>query len=337
MRRIALISCLLVFIAWLPLSGQDIHFSQFHHAPMVYNPALTGAFDGDWRFIGNQRTQWRSVTVPYSTLGSSVDWRNTADREGLHTGLSIYQDRAGDSRLNTLSVNLASALQVARSSDSLHTFTIGMQLGVTHRRIDYSELSYDSQWNGFSYSASANSGEQFARDARAHMNLNLGFAWRYYQGRRHELNAGIALHNANGPRQSFFDDPSIRLDLRVSFSGWGHWEVDEEWDAMGGLLVSRQGTYTEVIPSAGARYIINESQGLFRTLFAYLSYRSRDAGFITVGMDYDQWRGAISYDFNTSDLRPASNGRGGLELSLVYIIHKFRPPERGRLLCPEYL
>lgn len=317
--------------------AQDIHFSQFHVAPLVYNPAFVGAFDGDWRFIGNQRSQWRSVTVPYNTIGGSAEWRNTRVINGLHTAGSIYQDRAGDSRLNTIAINLAGAFQIAASDDSLHRFTVGAQFGLTHRKIDYGDLRYDSQWTGFNYSSALNSGEQFARDARSYANVNVGLGWHYFSDRRHEMQAGIALHNVNAPKQSFFDDPSVRLDMRFSLTSWGHWQVDDDWDAIGGLMLSRQGSYTEFIPAAGARYIINESQGLFRTFFAHLAYRTKDAGFVTVGMDYDNWRGAISYDFNTSDLRPASNGRGGLELSLVYIMHKFKPPESRRLLCPEYL
>jgi hypothetical protein len=70
--------------------AQDIHFSQFDQSPFNINPALTGAFDGAFRFIGNQRSQWRSVTVPYRTTGLAVDARNP---QGLpvHGGLSLFQ------------------------------------------------------------------------------------------------------------------------------------------------------------------------------------------------------------------------------------------------------
>ncbi len=335
MRKYVFIS-ILVFAGHFAC-GQDIHFSQFAAAPMVYNPALTGLFDGDYRFIGNQRSQWRSVTLPYSTIGGSADWRNSFNQEGLGSGFSLYQDRAGDSRLNTISGNLSAALQIAQSADSLHTFTVGLQFGFVHRKIDYSDLRYDTQWNGTSYNPGADPGESFARDSRFYGNLVLGLGYQYRVDKRNEVQAGFALHNANRPKQSFFDDPSINLDMRFSMSGWATREINADWDATGGLLLSRQGTYTEFIPVVGGRYIIMDSRGLFRTFFAHIAYRTRDAGFITLGMDYDNWRGAVSYDFNTSGLRPASNGRGGLEVSLVYIMRKFVPPIDRRVLCPDYL
>lgn len=317
--------------------GQDIHFSQFAQAPMVYNPAMTGMFDGDYRFIGNQRSQWRSVTVPYNTIGGSADWRNAFDVDGLGSGLSLYQDRAGDSRLNTIAMNLAAAYRIAKSADSLHSFTVGVQFGFVHRKIDYSELNYDSQWNGSQFNQGTNPGEQFARDARFHADLSLGLGYQYRIDRRNEVQAGIALHNANRPRQSFFDDPSINLDMRLSLFGWATRELNTDWDLVGGLLLSRQGTYTEFIPIVGGRYILMDKLGLFRTLFAHVAYRAGDAGFLTVGMDYDAWRVGVSYDINTSRLRPASNGRGGLEVSVVYILSKFIPPVDRRVLCPDYL
>lgn len=332
MKKLLLTICVLSSLAGV---SQDIHFSQFNVAPMVYNPALAGGFEGDMRFIGNQRTQWRSVTAPYSTIGVSADF-NHKNQPLMGSAFSIYQDRAGDSKLNTIAVNGAFSYEIAKSADELHTFTLGGQLGFTHRKIDYSDLNYDSQWNGFQYNANASSGEQFARDARTYVNFNLGGAWQYRVNKRNSMEAGIALFNASGPQQSFFDDPSIRRDMRVSISGSGIIELNDEWDAIGGLLFSVQGKYLEFIPGGGARYILEDERGSFKTLFGGMYYRTKDAGFIMAGMDYDQWRVGLSYDINLSNLRPASNGRGGFELSVVYILTRFVPPPGRKRICPEY-
>lgn len=328
---------LLLLIVFASVNGlaQDIHFSQFNVAPMVYNPAFAGGFEGDVRLIGNQRTQWRSVTTPYATVGVSADF-NHKSQPLMGSALSIYQDRAGDSRLNTLAVNGAFSYELGRSEDELHSFTIGTQLGFTHRKIDYSDLNYDSQWNGLQYNASASSGEQFARETRTYLNLNLGAAWHYNVDKRNRLEGGIALFNATGPKQSFFDDPSVNLDMRLSISGSGIWQLNEDWDAIGGILLSTQGKFVEFIPGGGARYILTDERGAFRTVFGGMYYRTKDAGFIMGGMDYDQWRVALSYDINLSNLRPASNGRGGFELSVVYILTRFVPPPGRKRICPEY-
>ena len=116
MKKLLFTICILCALVG---DAQDIHFSQFNVAPMVYNPALAGGFDGDIRFIGNQRTQWRSVTAPYSTIGVSADF-NHKNQPLMGSAFSIYQDRAGDSKLNTIAVNGAFSYEIAQSADELH-------------------------------------------------------------------------------------------------------------------------------------------------------------------------------------------------------------------------
>lgn len=330
---------LTIIIALLPLwlSAQDIHFSQFDVAPLVYNPAFIGSFDGDIRFIANQRTQWRSVTVPYSTIGVSGELRELKLDKRFGAAASIYQDRAGDSRLNTLQLNLAGSYEFKRSADSLHRFTAGFQTGFTHRNIDYSELRYDNQWNGSSYDPSINPSEVYSRDARTNLNLNIGAGWYYFKDRRHHAHGGIALHHLNKPKQSFFDDRSIGLDRRFSMIASGVKRLNYDWDLMGSLLLSRQGKFMEFNTGLGARYILMDKNQFFRTLFAGFYFRTKDAGYLVAGMDYDAWRVGISYDFNLSDLKPASAGKGGFELSIVYVIRKFKPFIIARKICPDYL
>ena len=38
--------------------AQDIHFSQWMFSPLNLNPGETGAYEGDYRVVGNYRSQW---------------------------------------------------------------------------------------------------------------------------------------------------------------------------------------------------------------------------------------------------------------------------------------
>ena len=87
--------------------SQDIHFSQFNLSPLNLNPAMTGAFQGDYRFAGNHRNQWSSVTVPYTTYAFSAE-KNNCLTPPLSLGFQINQDRAGDSRFNTFQIKIYS-------------------------------------------------------------------------------------------------------------------------------------------------------------------------------------------------------------------------------------
>src|ERR1051325_12052501 len=83
--------------------AQDIHFSQFNSSPLNINPALTGLFNSDYRIIGNYRSQWSSVTVPFLTYSASADMniRVNRQRDVIGIGVLFNGDKAGDSEYGT--------------------------------------------------------------------------------------------------------------------------------------------------------------------------------------------------------------------------------------------
>ena len=62
------------------VTAQDPNFSQFFASPLTLNPALTGKFDGDFRFAANYRNQWPSINNAYTTGTASFDMGILKDR-----------------------------------------------------------------------------------------------------------------------------------------------------------------------------------------------------------------------------------------------------------------
>ena len=92
------------------ISAQDIHFSQFYNSPLNINPALAGVFKEDIRFIGNYRSQWQSVPVPYLTFSGAYDQKflNFKLGNGFFAGGLIFNiDKAGYSELSISQLSLA--------------------------------------------------------------------------------------------------------------------------------------------------------------------------------------------------------------------------------------
>lgn len=315
--------------------GQDIHFSQFMQSPMNLNPALTGQFDGDYRGIGNHRHQWRAVTVPYVTFGISGDARNFLGYEGVNTGVSIYHDKTGDSRFTTLHFNLLGSYSYA--IDSIQSITGGLALGFTQRSQDYTDLQFDNQYNGFAYDSSIDPQENFARNSRLYLNVNLGAAYRWAPEKRKNFGVGISGYNLTTPRQSFFDDNNIVLDRRFNFHADGQFAVAKKFDVLPALSWSAQGTYRELMLGGRGKYIAIDENGVYRAFYAGIFMRAADAGYLVGGMDYDNWYFGLSYDINYSNLVPASNNRGALELSVIYIFRKLKPTKVKHIICPNYI
>ncbi len=294
-------------------------------------------FDGDYRFAANQRTQWRSVTVPYSTFSLSADAYQPFQKENIGAGILINHDIAGDSRFRTFQVNFTGAYYFKPAADTNSLFSFGALMGFTNRYIDYSALYFDNQFDGYQYNPSLSTGENFARESRAYFNLQLGFAWHKKLAGRNYFNSGIALANITKPKQSYFDVNSIQLDRRFNLHGTFQYALNTEWELIPSTQLQIQGKYYELLFGSQLRYILINEKGVYRAIRAGAFYRTADAGYLLVGLDYDKWIASVSYDINLSTLVPASNYRGGLEFSLIYILDVFKPQKIQHRICPNYI
>jgi type IX secretion system PorP/SprF family membrane protein len=312
--------------------GQDIHFSQYDYSPLNLNPGLIGAFNGEFRFVANQRSQWSSVTAPYSTYGLSADAKNIF-KSSASTGLSIYQDKAGDSDFSTFQVALGGAYAI--NIDSSQTLNFGIQPTFTQRSINYSKLQFDNQYNGSQYDGSLSNGENFSNSGYSYFNLHTGLSWQYNIAQRKSITAGFAIFNLFKPKQSFFNDQSIQLQNRFVFHANGLFAVSDKIDILPSFLFQKQAKFKEIIVGGEGKYHLNN--GNYKAVYAGIFYRNSDASYLTLGLDYADFRFGVSYDFNLSSLNVASNYRGGFEFSVIYILSRYRPEIKRYKSCPDYI
>ncbi len=314
------------------LTGQDIHFSQFYNSPLNLNPGLIGGFKGDYRLVANQRTQWSSVTTPYATYGLSVDAKRIFSSP-VSAGLSVYQDKAGDSDFSTLQIALG-GVYTFQLGDSSQSISIGAQPAFTQRSINYNKLQFDNQYNGSFYDASLGNGETFGNNGRTYFNLHGGVTWNYEIAQRKEVGAGIAMHNIIKPQQSFFNE-DIPLHQRFTANINGLFRISDKIDGLPHIIWQKQHKFQEIIFGGQGKYHLNK--GNYKALYAGIWYRNSDASYFSVGMDYGNFHVGVSYDLNLSSLRVASNRRGGFEFALIYIFERYRPDLRRYKSCPDYI
>ena len=316
--------------------GQDIHFSMFDLSPINLNPGNTGNFDGKYRFIGNHRNQWKSVTVPFKTLNIAGDGRDIFGKKGFHGGIQINQDIAGDSKLRTFQI-MASGAYENQIIDSSWTLFAGMHLGYTNKHIDYTLLEFNSQYNGVAFDPTLSNNEIFSTDARNYLKSNLGAVLLKQINANTSVDFGLGLFNIFTPRQSFFEDDNIELDRRLSLFGIGHLRLSQSLSVHPKASFMAQGKYKETIIGAEAEYHLLEMPGLYRSAWGGIYYRNKDAAYFTAGMTYDQWKFGLSYDINFSKLVPASNNRGGFEFAVIYIIRDKSYSLPVYRICPDYI
>ena len=87
----------------------------------------------------------------------------------------------------------------------------------------------------------------------------------------------------------------------------------------------------------GGAYMLNLNQDETNPTNLYLGswFRFGDAIIPYVGLEFGEFHLGATYDVNVSSLKPASNMRGGAELSLIYI-KKPSDPDAKKLNCPKF-
>jgi type IX secretion system PorP/SprF family membrane protein len=317
--------------------AQDPHWSQFGASPLNLNPANTGFFDGDYRFVANHRNQWKSVTTPF--IGFSGSFESSlnglsSNRSRVATGLVFNNDRAGDSKMGTNSLMGNLSLMRAIGKDSTHFIGGGLQIGVALRSIDYGALTFDEQYDGDVFNPSIGNTENFDNNSHAYMDVGLGFQYVYKSEQGLTIGLGSSVQHLNRPDDGFFST-KVKLFPRIQNHLSFVLPLSTKLQLQPSALWMTQGGNNELTFGTSAQYMLSELPGRTYAFAAGAWLRSGDAVIPYVGVLYNSLRLGISYDVNTSDLDRASNGRGGYELSLSYIIKKvkstgIKPP------CPLY-
>lgn len=317
------------------VSAQDIHWSQFNDNPIFQNPANAGNFNGDYRFVANYRDQWRSVTVPYTTLSISADSK-LYNHKNLGYGILFFHDVVGDGSLRTIELQGNISYLLKLSKDSTHTLRAGLNLGMNHRQLNFSQLYFNNQYDGIQYNAALSSNEILQNDRKTNFSFGIGGVYQYYVNKRFNITAGIGAYNLNKPNQGFYNDVILR-DIRTNIFAKGIYKIGFDWDIVPSFSLSFQGKYNEIITGTSVKYTLVDRLGEYRALYAGGWFRNKDAGYVSVGMDYQSWFVGLSYDINFSKLVPASRARGGFEIAVRYILHSFKPKKIVHRICPDYI
>lgn len=314
MRRKLII--LLLFYVNFSFS-QDIHFSQNFADRMYYNPALVGDLeDNDYRISIQRRSQWQSVSVPFSTFSASFE--NKLLYKNFNLGIQFFNDKSGDSKLTLNQINLSISRRF--NIRKLNSFLVGGIIGLGQKKIDYTNLIFEQN-------------EELFSNNFLYPDIGCGI---YYKTNTHKIfsyNLGISIYHLNNPLNSFTENEIGNLPLKNNLSFGVNYKYQEEVLITSELLMTNQGPQKEIVVGLKPQIKLNQI-----ILFPFAYYRINDAAILGFGLEKDNIQANISYDINISDLHPASNNMGGFEFSIIYLWEKKKKPVKLKeKICPKYL
>jgi type IX secretion system PorP/SprF family membrane protein len=136
MKKRNLLLSVLFLLAACTLHAQDTHFSQYNATPLSINPALTGIYDGTFRFTNTYRSQWGGLGKGYSTVYSSLDFPMGKTKQKNHywgAGLVFNTDKAGEIGYYTTQVQASVAFTTALNEYATHFISFGTQVGLSQK------------------------------------------------------------------------------------------------------------------------------------------------------------------------------------------------------------
>ncbi len=324
--------------------AQDVHFSQFYETAILRNPALMGTFGDDYKVAAVYRSQWSSISRPYVTGMLSGEARVPLKGQSgdyFTVGILGYFDRAGSIDLQTAAIYPALSFTKYMGSGSRTFLTAGFTGGYLQRSYDPSKATFNMQYNptgGFDPN-NANF-ENLANNRITNWDMGAGLSVNSGAEDNHvTYYGGVSCYHFTRPKRSFLTDNNIiALDMKWNVAAGGSYRLTDQYGVQVHLNYARQGVYNEFIGGGllGWKRVSENEADPPLAIYGGVFYRAGDAAIPTLKFDYKGFAVTASYDFTVSKLRPASNGAGGLELTVMqsglFLGEKF---EKARTICPK--
>jgi len=324
MRKIFLIVSLFLLNTLL-VKSQDPFFSLFEKNPLILNPANTGYFNGVNRLGVSHRSQWKSVTTPFTTTSAFYDLQLLKDfkEDRMGLGLVFLSDRAGDVQMGITQVALS--FSYAKILTKENAFMFGFQGGYMQRNFDFQKAKWDNQYVNYTYNAQLPSNEKNTNATFSCFDFAAGMNWGFRPNDNLKSTTGLALLHISSPKFEFIGTSKDGLSRKIVAHNKTEIYINKSpLSYETALLYSRQGASQQII--GGAMLRLSEGGNSFYsntptpTIFSLGGYyRTDNAIILAARLNYSYFELNFAYDLNTSDLGKISKSQGGFELSLVFI------------------
>jgi len=319
--------------------AQSIHFSQYYNAPMLLNPANTALMpENDYRLGINYRNQWASIPVPYNTFSAFADFqafhKETSDN-WLGLGLALFNDKAGNGNLALTRSEGFAAYHLGIKDQNM--ISVGLSGGYTQRSVDFSKLTFDTQWDGFTFNPTLFNGEKNYLAKTSYFDVGAGINYAYFPNENVYIKVGGGVANINQPKESFYG-ASNQVGMR--FTG----NIDVLFKASDKFIVNPSVYYTtqtgasELVGGTLLKiYITGEDQNVTDFIIGGY-YRLNESAIGAAGFQWGGLQFLCSYDATISSLAPYNGGNGAIEFSLIYqgLYKAFASGGRRTYNCPRF-
>jgi type IX secretion system PorP/SprF family membrane protein len=315
--------------------AQDPHFSQFFASPLTLNPAFTGKFDGSWRLAANHRDQWPSIPKAYVTSSASIDFgilrSKIPETDTWGIGISGVTDASANNILKLNYGSVSMSYHKSLDEDGYHQIGAGFQGTYSSIGVDVSKLTFEDMLtqNGFTGVTSdilTNGSNQ------SYFDINAGILYSGSTTGFNNFYIGASMYHINRPKVGF-KDKNWYLTGRITVHGGGYFPLNDQLTVHTSVIHQIQNKASETTLGGALALNLNADNDKPTSIYGGAWMRFNDAIIPYVGIEVAGLRIGASYDLNISNLKAATQSRGGTEISIIYIK---KPAESRGIPCPKF-
>ncbi|MCO5235513.1 MAG: PorP/SprF family type IX secretion system membrane protein [Chitinophagaceae bacterium] len=305
----------------------DPHFSQYFIQPVLLNPALTGAIEGDYRVSAVWRSQYNNTL---STRGISAEMPTN---KNINLGVNLLNQSSSDKAYHYNNAYLSVAYTGARFNN--HYVVMAMQAGVLNRNFNPNNLQFGEQWTaGIGFDPSAHSAEVFHKPNMFSFDAGAGIV--YYDAtpdRKINLFGGLSAFHITRPKDPFIAGGDKQaLPIRYSAHAGARIIVSDLLNIVPNVLYMTQGQTEEKM--AGAYLQLNAGEQVDLMFGANLRFGDALSPF--AGIYFKGLTIGMSYDTNVSTKNTMEIDRNSVEVSLSYTWWRKNSMKTKPFYCPRF-
>jgi type IX secretion system PorP/SprF family membrane protein len=323
----------------ISVQGQDPNFSQFFASPLTLNPAFTGKFNGQLRVAGNYRNQWPSINNAFVTYTASADMgimkNRISENDQFGVGVMAFSDKSGNGVLQHNYVALSAAYHKGLDEDGAHQLGVGFQGTYVNKRLGVGSLLFEDMLRSDGFTGLSTEDFKNFRLNQSYFDLNAGVLYNGTTNGDNNIYAGVSMYHVNRHEETFSDTGRYYLAPRITLHGGGRFPIGEFNAFHFSANHSRQAGATNTMLGGAYELNLNANSDSPTSLYIGTWYRLNDAVIPYIGLEFGDLHLGATYDVNISKLKPASNLRGGAEISLIYIKHA-ADRSLDKLNCPKF-
>lgn len=331
--------------------AQDLHFSQYYASPLTLNPALTGRFDGEYRFTAIYRNQWSQVNRPlWSTPSASVDFslfKGKLKKDAFGLGLVFVNDQANGGRFNTIKIAANVAYHKGFGAEGKTQASLGIQVGYTQKSFDFNDLRFEDGFDPFDITQYGQSAETLSGDNNSYIDLNAGLLVNSAVTDALNIYGGVSVFHLTQPNEVFLTlqgggtTTDNNIPMRYVIHAGAEIDLSKRIVLIPGFLTQFMAKNKEINFGLTAGYnFLNDKEETTATIFLGAWHRLGRSFIAKAGLDWKNFRLGVAYDVNVSSLTDIKNAGANhptaFEISLAYIGRITPPSDRVYLFNPRF-